>query len=599
MNRPVRIWLAFALALTVMFAVMAWVSVTVLRLDRAQWEAQLRAEREEAIRLALWRMEAALTPLTVRESARPYFAYLPLYPAARPYGQMLGPIQTGEPLAASELLAFQSERILVHFHWDGRGDLASPQAPDKVMLARGAQRHTTPQRIAEYDRRLKHLGELIEPQALLAALPGQVPASAPAPIVMAGDGEQQQMKNWAGQRFDVGAQSRINQAERQARGRYQQIANTIRRARPPADVREGDMHAVWLGSTLLLARRIQVGGQTYVQGCWLDWPRIKAELIEAVGDLLPRADLSPAPARQTQSGKDEDAYTLAALPAVLVPGELPTGQGGRTSPLRLSLLAAWGGLLLAAMAVAVLLFGALSLGRRRTDFVSTVTHELRTPLTTFRMYTEMLADGTVQDESQRASYLATLRAEADRLRHLVENVLTYARLEARQTRRHAENLPVGKLLDDLTARLEERARHDEMELVVQADAQARSATVLADPWAVELILFNLVDNACKYSSGASDRRVHLEVAPAGQGVSVRVRDHGPGLGGKDIRGLFRPFRRSARSPVGPAGGVGLGLTISRRLARNMGGSLEVKSPDGDGACFELRLPPAPSSPATD
>ena len=70
-----------------------------------------------------------------------------------------------------------------------------------------------------------------------------------------------------------------------------------------------------------------------------------------------------------------------------------------------------------------------SLSERRGAFVSAVTHELRTPLTTLRMYTEMLADGMVPDEPRRRSYLQTLRAEADRLGHLVENVLAYSRLE--------------------------------------------------------------------------------------------------------------------------------------------------------------------------
>ena len=79
----------------------------------------------------------------------------------------------------------------------------------------------------------------------------------------------------------------------------------------------------------------------------------------------------------------------------------------------------------------MLLLGALSLGKRRADFVSAVTHELRTPLTTFRMYAEMLADDMVPDPDQRREYLSTLLVESNRLRHLVENVLTYARLEAR------------------------------------------------------------------------------------------------------------------------------------------------------------------------
>ncbi len=83
----------------------------------------------------------------------------------------------------------------------------------------------------------------------------------------------------------------------------------------------------------------------------------------------------------------------------------------------------------------MMLRGVLALSERRASFVSAVTHELRSPLTTFRMYAEMLAEGMVRDEQQRDRYLSTLRQEADRLSHLVDNVLQYARLGTR-TQRH-------------------------------------------------------------------------------------------------------------------------------------------------------------------
>src|SRR5208337_3642808 len=93
---------------------------------------------------------------------------------------------------------------------------------------------------------------------------------------------------------------------------------------------------------------------------------------------------------------------------------------------------AWACVLLAAGAVAALLANVMRLGQRRADFVSAVTHELRTPLTTFHMYTEMLSEGMVTDPQQQRDYLTTLRLEASRLSHLVENVLAFARLERRR-----------------------------------------------------------------------------------------------------------------------------------------------------------------------
>src|SRR4029450_11528739 len=116
------------------------------------------------------------------------------------------------------------------------------------------------------------------------------------------------------------------------------------------------------------------------------------------------------------------------------------------SPIRFALCLAWGCMMLAVAAVMMLLQGPLSLSQRRGAFVSAVTHELRTPLTTFKMYSEMLADGMVTEENKRQQYLATLCSEANRLSHLVENVLAYARLERGSARTRVERLALGELI---------------------------------------------------------------------------------------------------------------------------------------------------------
>ena len=160
-------------------------------------------------------------------------------------------------------------------------------------------------------------------------------------------------------------------------------------------------------------------------------------------------------------------------------------------------------MLLAALAVAALLQGVLSLSERRGAFVSAVTHELRTPLTTFRMYAEMLAENMVPDEQTRHGYLETLRVEADRLTHLVENVLSYARLERSRPARRIGSVSVAEIFDQsAVGRLTDRARQADLTLSVEADEPVRHARALADPAAVEQILFNLVDNACKYAATA-------------------------------------------------------------------------------------------------
>src|SRR6185436_8021390 len=209
---------------------------------------------------------------------------------------------------------------------------------------------------------------------------------------------------------------------------------------------------------------------------------------------------------------DPGARLLAAIPARLITGPASLPPLPAWSPIRTALVVAWLCVVLAALAVAMLLHGTLSLSERRAAFVSAVTHELRTPLTTFKMYSEMLATGMVPDASRR-EYLSTLCAEANRLNHLVENVLAYARLERGSARERTERLTVRELVDRVKPRLAQRAVQAGMTLQEDLDERALDTSVQVDVSVVEQILFNLVDNACKYANGAAEKVIHLEAFP--------------------------------------------------------------------------------------
>jgi signal transduction histidine kinase len=279
------------------------------------------------------------------------------------------------------------------------------------------------------------------------------------------------------------------------------------------------------------------------------------------------------------------------LPVRLEPGPAPSISLPWWTPARLTLVTAWVGVLLAALAVALLLHGAVSLSERRAAFVSAVTHELRTPLTTFKMYSEMLAEDMVPDPAARRHYLETLSVEANRLSHLVENVLAYARLERGSARRREERLSLKELIERVKPRLTQRAGQAEMRLVEDSEPRSLETIVRVDVSAVEQILFNLVDNACKYAAPhATEKAIHLEALPDGKFAMLRVRDHGQGISAAGARRLFQPFSKSADEAAQSAPGVGLGLALCRRLSRSMGGDLRLARPGATGACFELLLP---------
>ena len=337
-----------------------------------------------------------------------------------------------------------------------------------------------------------------------------------------------------------------------------------------------------------MARRVVVNGRILIQGCWLDWTNLRGSLLSDVKDLFPAANLQPI---LIASGDNKDTRRLAALPVRLITGAVQVEALPFWSPIRFSLMIAWSCVLLAALAVAVLLNGAVSLSERRGAFVSAVTHELRTPLTTFKMYSEMLAEGMVHDEEKRQHYLATLCSDANRLSHLVENVLAYARLERGSARSRVEKVTLTALVERVKPRLIQRSEQAGMELVIDADAEALKTTVHVDVSAVEQIVFNLVDNACKYAApGASEKVIHLEAFSQGKSAMLRVRDHGQGITSEGARRLFRPFSKSAHEAANTAPGVGLGLALCRRLSRSMGGDLRLDKLVTDGACFVLTLP---------
>ena len=628
MTRPAHIWIIFGVCFAVLLAAMGWASLTVLRLDRVEAQAQQQAELEERTRLALWRMDSSLTPLIVEESARPYSAYRP-FATDRAYTK--GSVQE-EVLIPSPLLNFSSSNVLLHFQFDTSGKIISPQVPFGHERQLAETRHAVGENIELAARRLAALQQILNQEAtqtlasvvprassLSALTPLQttapslknrdllantcaVPATNTVPVISfnnaLGIGGQQQEQLPLAQMDRQSKQSQLlrNSAEWNARANvYQQVAENQKLsgnyiAPPHLNLNEGPIKAVWIGTSLVLARRVALDGSVYIQGCWLNWTNLKQSLLAGVQDLFPVADLQPLLSPEG----DREARMLAFLPVKFMTPPMVFPSRSFWSPLRVSLAVAWGCVLLAGLAVAVLLHGAVSLSERRGAFVSAVTHELRTPLTTFKMYSEMLAEDMVPDADKRKQYLNTLCSEANRLGHLVENVLAYARLERGSARSRVERVTLRDLIERVKSRLMQRAEQAGMKLVVDSQESALQTAVYVDVSAIEQILFNLVDNACKYAAPtAEEKTIHLEALPNGKFAMIRVRDHGQGISEAGARRLFRPFSKSAHEAAHSAPGVGLGLALCRRLSRSMGGDLRLDELVKGGACFVLTLPITP------
>jgi signal transduction histidine kinase len=616
MTRPWHIWAAFAACAGIVLAAAGWVSLEALQADANEAAAREKSILEENTRLALWRMDSLMGPLVAQENARPYFAYDSFYPADRAYGRMFNTLANGEAhaLVPSPLLTQAVPYVVVHFQLDPSGAISSPQVPNGQAHASAVKGLVDPEQVTK----AKELLASLEPTLKAALRTADLPAPQASSGLMVTLAPLQELVTNPRGASELVQQGRLlteaQQFERN-RSEYEQRSLYVQRQNqqmvvptdevPPTDLPQNDhpatlvadiqvamMKPFWDGKHLLLARRVNVGDREYVQGCALDWPAIQATLVASIADLLPHARLAPETSAATASLADaRDTRLLASLPVRLVPGTVPLAEASGLTPVQLALLVGWVAIAVAAGAVAMLLQGVLSLSERRAAFVSAVTHELRTPLTTFRMYSEMLAQGMVREEADRLRYLETLRIEADRLTHLVANVLAYARLERGRPGGRIETLSVDRMLDVATERLADRAVEAGFALDIAVPAEIGTLEVKADASIVEQILFNLVDNACKYAATANDKTLTLAASRDGTSVVVRVCDRGPGISTHGQRNLFQPFRKSASEAAVTAPGVGLGLALSRRLARDMGGDLRHE-PGPSGTCFALRLPRA-------
>ena len=292
----------------------------------------------------------------------------------------------------------------------------------------------------------------------------------------------------------------------------------------------------------------------FFQGFLGDWAALREALLAQLADLFPEADLEPVFPDTEPAREERESILLATLPAALrVPAPV-VPEAPFWTPARSKLGLVWLATLVAAVAVGITLRKSVDFGRRRQRFASAVTHELRTPLTTFRMYTEMLADGTVQDEALRQEYLEILQEESERLSGLVENVLSYAELEeGAGAPRELERLSGAALLERVVPPLDRLTQGAGFTLEVSGET-VHDTPLEVDVALVGRLLLNLVDNACKYAAASDDRRIHLGGKRCGAAPGLaRARSragYSPGSPTRNFQALRPPCGYGRGSPPG-------------------------------------------------
>lgn len=249
---------------------------------------------------------------------------------------------------------------------------------------------------------------------------------------------------------------------------------------------------------------------------------------------------------------------------------------------------------LAALALwkARLLEDAQSADAAKTSLLATLSHELRTPLTALEGYGELLEDEILGPLSPpQRDVIVRLRAVGRHLGALIEDILTYASLEAERLTSRVATVRLAELLDSLLPFVEPLAREKGIDLSIELEDGLPD--IQTDEAQARQILLNLCQNAVKFTEQGGVTVKVTRGSPTSDGtatVRFAVRDTGIGIEAWDLQRLFRPFSQLEDVPTRRHRGTGLGLYICRRLASVLGGRVEVVSRPGEGSVFTLVLP---------
>lgn len=276
----------------------------------------------------------------------------------------------------------------------------------------------------------------------------------------------------------------------------------------------------------------------------------------------------------------------------------PTGNGGPSGTSRRTLL-----LFVIASVAALLAVGwyfiwrgisrELRLARLQSDFVAAVSHEFRSPLTSMRHIGELLAEHRLTSEDQKQRSYVVLINEADRLGRLVEGLLDFARFEAGNAVLRMSPTSAADLVSAVVAHFQARPDARQRPLLLQS--MPPHLLVNVDRDAVSRALWNLLDNAAKYSPPESTIHVKAYTASDGRSVCLSVRDEGIGIPSHEQQTVFDRFVRGREATSRRITGTGIGLALVREIMRAHQGRVTVESQPGVGSTFTLVLPLAADS----
>ncbi len=226
------------------------------------------------------------------------------------------------------------------------------------------------------------------------------------------------------------------------------------------------------------------------------------------------------------------------------------------------------------------------LERMRRDFVANVSHELCTPLTAIKGYAEILSDGAVDDRATARRFTGIIENHADRLTHLLGDLLDLSRLESDKLEVELIPCELKPLVDTSVGSVSQAAAQKQID--IHCDVLP-SVQVICDPKLIEQALINLLDNAVKYTPTGGKVLIGTRPVEGADRLTIYVEDTGIGIPSEDLGRIFERFYRVDKGRSRDLGGTGLGLSIVRHIAEVHGDQVSVQSKLGAGTTFSFEL----------
>ena len=254
----------------------------------------------------------------------------------------------------------------------------------------------------------------------------------------------------------------------------------------------------------------------------------------------------------------------------------------------------WAGTLMIVLMLVAGVFASQAVGRQmklnrlKNDFIATVSHELKTPLSSMRVLADTLLEGNYKDQKQATEYLQLICKENKRLSGLIDNFLTFSRME--RNKQAFEMVKTSPAAIAKAATEAVKTKFDKPRCEFKVNIRDKLPDVLADHDAMVTVLVNLLDNSYKYSN--DEKRIELGVYSDDDSVCFRISDNGIGLSQRAIKKIFKRFYQVDRSLTRQAEGCGLGLSIAMFIVDAHKGSISVDSIPGERSTFTVRLPVA-------